>query len=61
MPFYEYEYTLIEFNKILKERQEGENKKSKDYEDKYNIHSMQSQMTKTAQPKMPSFNLPKMK
>jgi len=61
MPFYEYEYTLHYFNEILKERKEGEDKKSKEYEDKYNIKGMSSQASKNmGSQKMPSFKMPNM-
>ena len=59
MPFYEYEYTLFYYNEILKERKDGEDKKTKDYEDKYNIKDMQSSLKRNT-PSTPSFKIPKM-
>jgi len=59
MPFYEYEYTLHYYNEILKERKDGEDKKHKEYEDKYNIKDMQSQL-KRSTPTTSSFKMPKM-
>ncbi len=66
LPYYEYEYTVELYNEMLKERKEGDDKKQKTQEDKYNIKGMQQQATQSM-PKMPStssspgsFKMPKL-
>jgi hypothetical protein len=62
MPFYEYEYTLVLYNDILKERKDSEEKNTKSQEDKYNITGMQSQAMKNMPkgPKVPKMSMPSM-
>ncbi len=61
MPYYEYEYTVEYYNQMLKERKDGEDKKSGEYADKYNINQMQSQAkAQMKAPSMGSFKMPKL-
>ena len=61
LPYYEYEYTVEIYNNMLRERKDGEDKKSGEYADKYNINSMQRQAQSNIKaPKMPSMRMPKL-
>ncbi len=61
MPYYEYEYTVEMYNDMLKERKEGEDKKTSETTDKYNINSMQRQaQSQMKAPSMPSMRMPRL-
>ncbi len=61
LPYYEYEYTVEMYNNMLKERKEGDDKKTSEYTDKYNINSMQRQAQSSMKsPQMPSMKMPRL-
>lgn len=63
LPYYEFEYTVEIYNDIVKERNDEEKKQSKEAEDKYNVGSMQKNMTKNMpsykNPSVPKMNMPR--
>jgi len=63
LPYYELEYTIEEYNEILKERNEKSDKSAGAEMDKYNAGSMmskaQSSLKGVKTPNMPSIRLPK--
>ena len=61
MPYYEFEYTVEIYNNLLKERKDGEDKKTSEHTDKYNINSMQRQaQSQMKAPSMPSVRMPRL-
>lgn len=63
LPYYELEYTIDEYNQILKDRNENSNTQPADV-DKYNAGNLmsraQSSLKNFKAPKMPTIKLPSM-
>jgi hypothetical protein len=64
LPYYELEYTIEEYNEILKERNEKSDKSTGAEMDKYNVGNMmskaQSSLKAPKMPSMPSIRMPKL-
>ena len=63
LPYYEYEYTILIYNDLVKERNDKESQTYEKERDKYNIGSMQKGMQKNMNqykvPSMSSLKMPK--
>lgn len=63
LPYYEYEYTILIYNDLVKERNDKESQTYEKERDKYNIGNMQKGMQKNMNqykvPSMSSLKMPK--